>query len=262
MFNLKAVNNNINRFGRSMSRSLKKHSPEVLTGLGLAGMVITVVLAVKATPEAEKEIEKVKKEEEKETLTKTETVKAVWKCYVPAAASGFVSVACIIGASSIHMKRNAALATAYGMTQTAFKEYKDKVVETVGEKKEQSIRDEVDKERIKKNPPKKEDIIITDKGDTLCYDPALERYFRSSADAIRKAEQYINRRLRDELYVSLGDFYDELGLKHGSVYEDVGWNVDWGWVDIRFSSQLTPDGTPCLVINYDIEPRSGYETLR
>ena len=262
MFNLKSVNHNINRFGRSMSRSLKKHSPEILTGLGLAGMVITVVLAVKATPEAEKEIEKVKKEEEKETLTKTEAVKAVWKCYVPAAASGLVSAACIIGASSIHMKRNAALATAYGMTQTAFKEYKEKVIETVGEKKEQSIRDEVDKERIKKNPPKKEDIIITDKGDTLCYDPALERYFKSSADAIRKAEQYINRRLRDELYVSLGDFYDELGLKHGSIYEDIGWNVDWGWVDIRFSSQLTPDGTPCLVINYDIEPRSGYETLR
>lgn len=262
MFNLKAVNNNINRFGRSMSRSLRKHSPEILTGLGLAGMAITVVLAVKATPEAEKEIEKVKKEEEKETLTKAETVKAVWKYYVPAAASGIVSATCIIGANSIHMKRNAVFATAYGITQTAFTEYKDKVIETVGEKKEQTIRDEVDKERIKKNPPQKEDVIITDRGDTLCYDPATERYFKSSADTIRKAEQYINRRLRDELYVSLGDFYDELGLKSGKVYEDIGWNVDYGWVDIRFSSQLTPDGTPCLVINYDIEPRSGYETLR
>lgn len=262
MFNLKAVNRNINHIGRTMSKSLQKHSPELLTGFGLTGMVITVVLAVKATPEAEKEIEKVKKEEKKDHLTKTETVKATWKCYVPAATTGVVSAACIIGASSIHMKRNAALATAYGMTQTAFTEYKDKVIETVGEKKEQTIRDEVDKERIKKNPPQKEDVIITDRGDTLCYDPATERYFKSSADTIRKAEQYINRRLRDELYVSLGDFYDELGLKSGKVYEDIGWNVDYGWVDIRFSSQLTPDGTPCLVINYDVEPKAGYETLR
>lgn len=258
MFNLKAVNKNFNALTKTASKSLRKHSPEILTGFGIAGIVVTVVLAVTATPKAEEAIKERKEKEEKEELTKKEVVETAWKFYVPSAVTGAVSIACIIGASSIHIKRNAALATAYGMTQTAFSEYKEKVIETVGEKKEKSIQDEVDKERLKKHPVSKEDIAFTGKGTVPCFDSSTGRYFYSNADEIKKAEQAINKLLRDDMFVSLNDFYYELNVKPAPVYDKVGWNVDWGWIDIQFSSQLMADGTPCLVISYLVEPKENY----
>ena len=108
-----------------------RHSPEILIGLGITGMVSTTVLAVKATPKALDLIEEAKEKENKDELTAMETVKATWKCYIPAATTCVFSAACLIGANSVNSKRNAALATAYKLTENAFTEYKEKVVETI-----------------------------------------------------------------------------------------------------------------------------------
>ena len=56
--------------------SLKKHSPEILTGIGVGGMITTVVLAVRATPEALRRIENKKRVEKRKDLTVKETVQA------------------------------------------------------------------------------------------------------------------------------------------------------------------------------------------
>ena len=90
----------------SIKRSASKRSPEILIGLGIAGMLTTTVLAVKATPKAIK-LKELEENEKQDYLTKTEVVKATWKCYIPAAVTCTVSVACIVGASSIHNKRGA-----------------------------------------------------------------------------------------------------------------------------------------------------------
>lgn len=37
---------------KSVRTAMKKHSPEILTGIGIAGMITTTVMAVKATPKA------------------------------------------------------------------------------------------------------------------------------------------------------------------------------------------------------------------
>ena len=68
--------------------STKKHSPEILTGIGIAGMITTVVIAVKSTPKAIKLIEEKKTEHNAETLTPLETVKAAWFCYIPSTVIG------------------------------------------------------------------------------------------------------------------------------------------------------------------------------
>ena len=82
--------------------SISKRSPEILIGIGIAGMVTTTVLAVKATPKALELINDKKDELEVEKLTPIETVKATWKCYVPAAVSGAVSIACLLGSHSVN----------------------------------------------------------------------------------------------------------------------------------------------------------------
>lgn len=35
---------------KGVKRALRKHSPEILTGIGIAGMIATTVTAVRATP--------------------------------------------------------------------------------------------------------------------------------------------------------------------------------------------------------------------
>lgn len=245
---------------RTIRTAVKKHSPEILTGIGIAGMITTTVMAVRATPKALMLIDDKKEELDVEKLEPKELIVTTWKCYIPSAAVGTISVICLIGASSVNVRRRAALATAYALSESAFKEYQEKVVETIGEKKEEAIRDSVAKDKLEKNPVTTQHVIITEKGNTLCYDSASGRYFKSDIEKLRKIENELNRRMRDEMFISWNDFNYEVGLPQMSMGNDLGWNIDQGYLELRFSSQLAEDGTPCLVIDYHVEPRYDYRT--
>lgn len=243
---------------RNLQNAAKKHSPEILTGVGIAGMITTTIMAVRATPKALILIDKKKEELETEKLSPKELILTTWKCYIPATTIGTVSVLCLISASSVNIRRRAALATAYTLSESALKEYQEKVVETIGEKKEQSIRDAVAKDKIDKNPASNCEVFITEKGNTLCFDVVSGRYFKSDIDKIKKVENELNRRMRDEMYISLNEFYYEIGLDSISIGDELGWNIDNGYIELQFSSQLADDGTPCLVLGYLVEPRYDY----
>jgi hypothetical protein len=240
---------------------VSKHSPEILTGIGTAGLITTTVLAVKATPKALKLIEEAKEEQNIDKLTAVDTVKTTWKCYIPAAATCIASVACIIGASSVSVRRNATLAAAYKLSESAFTEYREKVRETIGEKKEETVREALDKDRIEKNPVSKNEVIITGKGTTLCYDHHSGRYFESDIDRIKRAENSLNKEMIHDIsgYVSLNDLYDEIGLERTPLGESMGWNTEKGLIDIHFGSQLTEDGRPCIVLDHINPPVYGYD---
>lgn len=251
----------------SLSRSLRKtglkvqkHSPEILTGLGIAGFVSSVFMVAKAAPKAEKLKEEIRSEMEADGFTekeiKVQEVKDMVPIFLPTAIMCVASTACIIGANRIGAKRQATLAAAYAISEGRFKEYQEKVIEKLGERKEQTIRDEICKDEIEKNPPKESDLIL-DEDEILCYDKVIGRYFKSDVNAIRKAETIINRRLISEMYISLNEFYDELDLEHVEIGDDLGWTVDEIF-EISFSSQLTANNTPCLVISYDYVPKFDY----
>lgn len=247
------ANTKLSLIAKTIKTTMTKHSPAILTGVGIAGMISTTVLAVRATPKALQLVE-----EEKEDCTgklgKLDVIKTVWKCYIPAAITGGLSIVCLIGANSVNLRRNAALAAAYTLSESSLKEYQQKVIETVGEKKEQTVRDAIAKDRIENNPIGDREIIITEKGDTLCYDLISGRYFRSDIDKIRRAENEINRRLRDEMCISLNEFYYEIGLNPIGIGDDLGWNINIGYMELDFSSQLSEDEKPCLVMNYMVAP--------
>ena len=238
----------------------KKHSPEILTGVGIAGMLTTVVLAVQATPKALRLIDEKKADiPEEEKLPRIEVVKAAWKVYVPAVLTGILSTICLIGANSVNQRRNAAIAAAYSLSESALKEYREKVVETIGERKEQAIRDDIAKDRITENPVR--EVIVSDRGSTLCYDSLSGRYFKSDIEKLRRIVNDLNRRMRDEMFISLNDFYcaiDNPDLGPTKLGDMLGWNIDKGYIDLNFSSQLTTDGTPCLVLDYTVVPEYEY----
>ena len=250
---------NLQSMTRQALRTLKKHSPGILTGIGIVGLLATSVMAVDATPKAMELIREKKEELGVEKLTAAETVKATWKCYIPAAVTAATSVACIVGANSVNAKRQAALATACTLSETAMREYKDKVVETIGEKKEREVMDAIAKDKIEKNPVSKSEVILTNKGDTLCFDPWSSRYFKSDAEKLRKAVNDLNYQLINEGCVTLNDFYYDIGLEETRPGETLGWNINrGGQVQFRFSSQVAEDGTPCLVLEFINPPSYDY----
>lgn len=247
----------LSKFTRDIRLSLAKHSPEILIGMGIAGMVTTTVLAVKATPKALLLIEEKKAELEVEKLTPVETVKTTWKCYVPALCTGVASAACIIGSNSVNAKRNAALATAYKLSETAFSEYRDKALEVVGEKKEKTIRDKVSEEQVKNNPVNKTDIIVTGKGKTLFFDPLSSRYFYSDLESIKRAINNLNKEMICDPFdtgVTVNDFYTEIGLPRTGTGDSLGWKIS-KLIDIYPSAQMADEdseheGEPCIVLNF------------
>ena len=248
---------------RDMRLSLSRHSPEILIGLGVTGMITTTVLAVKATPKALRLIEMRKEELDVESLTPIETVKTTWKCYIPAAVSGAVSVACVIGSNSVNAKRNAALATAYKLSETAFSEYRDSVIETIGEKKERTIRDKVSEKQIEEHPVTTTEVIVTGKGKTLFFEPLSARYFYSDLEKIKRAENTLNKQIICDPFdagVALNEFYDEIGLPPTATGDSLGWKLSGGLIDIYPSAQMADEdseheGEPCIVLNYTTPPQ-------
>ena len=261
---------------KKIQKVLTKRSPEILTGIGIAGMITTTVLAVKATPKALLLIDAMKDKKaveldidlpvrdsdaDKVKLTTAETIKAAWKPYIPAAVTGVCSVACIIGANSVHLRRNAALATAYQLSTTAFNEYKEKVVETIGEKKEKVVRQNIAKDKVENNPVSKTEVFVTGNGSSLFYDTLSGRYFESDMNKLEKAVNNLNWLMNNgnEPYISLTQLYDELGLSHTGVSDNIGWKVEDGNIELAVSAQVADDGRPCLVMDFLRAPEYGYD---
>lgn len=266
---------NLSGLIKSIKAGTVKHGPEILTGFGIAGFWVAGALAVAATPKALDLIEKEKKRQnraladeaerngcdthvEVEKLKPVDIVKTTWKCYAPAVATGVIASICLIGSDKIQAKRYTLLAAAYKLSENTFAEYRDKVVETIGEKKEKAIRDNIQKDRVDGNPSSNHGVIVTSVGNTRCYDHYAGRYFTSDIDKIKKAVNEINRIMLRDGYVSLNEFYDQLDLSGTKVGSAVGWNTDMGLVELDFSP-LLDEGVPCLAIDFVKKPKYDFD---
>lgn len=272
------MNTKLTNMFKNARKFLGKHSPEILTGIGIAGWISTTVLAVKATPKA---LELIKDEIDRQNdqnvrdavangedncayitkLKPVDLVKTCWKPYLPALGLSLASTSCIIGANAIHYKRNAALATVYAISERTLLRYKDKVIETLGEKKEKEISDKVAQKNVNDHKVSDRSIIITSKGNTLCMDSFSGRYFRSDIDTIKKAINKINRDLTYDHYVSLNTVYGEIGLDNVKNGELLGWNLDNGLIEPSFSTCLADNDEPCVVIDFYIQPKYDFDKL-
>lgn len=224
---------------------LEKNSVVILTGIAVGGTITTAIFASNAGIKAISIIR------ENNITDPKDKIKATWKCYIPTGIIISTTVISIIGINRINNRRNAALATLYSIAQKTFKEYQDQVVKQIGSNKEQKIRDGIDRERILNNPPEEKNIIFSG-GDVICYDPLTGRYFQSDIEKIRKIVNELNRRLIIEMYISLNEFHNDLGLASTNLGNDLGFDIDHGLLEVNYSSQLTKDEKPCLVLNYKV----------
>lgn len=252
------MTNKIKEFGKKVLNGAMDNSPEILTGLTCGGVVGTAIMSGQAAVKANEELKKIEEDFKKveEELSWKDKIRYTWKFYIPTALMGGVTMVCAIGSNRISSNRVAAISSLYAIAEKGLKEYQDKVIETIGEKKEQTIKDEIAKDRIDRDPVSKNEVILTGTGDFLCYDAMYGGYFRSTIDKIKKVENAMNHELLGGMdsWVSLNEVRYELGrepIKGGDV---IGWTIN-ELIHFSFSTQLTEDGEPCLVVEYNARPK-------
>jgi len=243
----------------------KKYSPQILIGVGIAGVVSATVLACRATIKAVPAIasfneelddihsmknDNLSKDDEKEyqkELVKLYAKNALVfvKLYAPAIVIGSLSVAALIGSHGIMAKRNAALLAMYKGAEEAYSAYRIRVREELGEEREEDL--------FRGN---KEEVVMADDGPhrikkSQIYPTQYDRYFDDSCkNWERNAEynllflthqqSYANDRLRARGHIMLNEVYDMLGFPRTKEGAEVGWvwkkglenYVDFGMFEI------------------------------
>ena len=248
----------LNKLIRQVEKFTVDNSPTILTALGVTGTITTAYLTGKASFKAAETISKEQfkinlHELKSHELTFKEKTKLVWTYYIPPTVAGAGTVAAVVCANRISSKRAAAMAAAYSISEKAFSEYKEKVVEKLGEKKEQAARDEIAQQKVDANPPGSAQVIVTGGGEVLFLDKYTGRYFYSSMETVKSAENEVNFRVLHNDYATLNDFYQQIGLSAAPVGEEVGWAADQG-LYLNYSTTISDDKKPCIVIDYVVMP--------
>jgi len=233
---------------RKSEKLLADNSPLILTAIGVTGTITTAYFAGKASFKAAEVLEFELSAQEPRTF-RTDMEK-VWKLYIPAVISGTGTIACIIMANRIGTRRAAAMASAYAISERAFTEYKEKVVEQLGEKREQKIRDEIQQERIDR-----EHLVVGPKpsGKVWCKDAWSGRVWPCTMETIKKAQNDTNHEVLNYGYASLTDFYQRVGLEGTKESDNVGWNSD-KLLEVFFTTGLSDDQEPVLIMDFAVAP--------
>lgn len=283
---------NFKRVFKAVGRTAKEHSPEILTGIGIAGFIATVVLAVKATPEVADSIEFAKENiaydeyvdewNESHQDRKYDSMKPAsfrefvdceyseglypvklkfkdvflgsWKAYLPAAITGCTSIACVIGGVSTSLRRTAAMATVAKVAETTLKEYSKKVVEEIGEEKEQKIKEKASAAAVEKVKVEDQKLPVHYGEQQLYCDNYTKRVFYATPAQIEKAFGELNVALASGDEYSMNDFHSSFGLDESPTGEMTGWRPEDYKVGYSIGSSVSYDGRALLVICFDVWP--------
>ena len=245
--------------------NIKKHSPEILTGIGVTGVVSGVILSCKATlkvgavidehkavleqikearklDETEEDIDYSEKDAKKDkALITVKTGVKFAKLYLPGALCVGVGIACLLKSNSILRKRGMALGAAYLAVDKAFKDYRSRVVERFGEDvdrqlyyniKEEEIEETVvDDKGKEKKVKKKAEVVDPDamSGYSRLFDqsnPNWEKSMDANKMWLDMQMSYANDLLKARGFLTLNEVYELLGFKPTKAGMVVGWKYD------------------------------------
>lgn len=244
---------------------LKKHSPEILVVAGIAGTVVSAVLACKATTKVAEILDETKgtldtihdgmetgaingqeyttEDGKKDTVVVyAQTGMKLAKLYGPAIILGTLSITSILASNNILRKRNVALGAAYAAIDKSFKEYRGRVIERFGEQVDTELKYgikakkfeeiEVDPETGKEKKVKKT-VMIADpnlQSDYAVYFDSKSRNYETNPDYNRmflKAQQvFANDKLQTRGHLFLNEVLDDLDLPRTPAGQIVGWTKD------------------------------------
>lgn len=237
--------------------SSKMHSPTILFGAGVVGVVATAVLASKATLKAGEVLDRTKEGMDKATEVRdmghpdysamdyrkdvvyvyTRGIKDLASLYAPTLIVGTLSIACLAGSHRMLTQRNLALTAAYSTLDKAFKEYRKRVVAEYGEDRDRELFHGYKEHEVvhetKKGEPKVTRVRKADpnhaSGYSRWFAQGLSTEWEPRADLnlhfLRVQQEYFNHRLRAKGYVFLSEVYNALGLGYSQAATVVGWRI-------------------------------------
>lgn len=242
----------------------KRNGSTILTYASAVGLVTTTVMAVKATPKALKKIEEAK-EEKGEELTTLETIRVAGTTYIPVVLVGASTIACMFGANVLNKRNQAALASAYALLDTSYKEYRDKLKELYGEEAHENIVNAIAIEKAKNSYVGASYLgTVCDLTDdescgapVLFYEEYSNRYFEAPIEQVINAEYHLNRNYILRGYCYLNELYEFLGLEPTDYGSVLGWTPrDEGeyWIEFNHRKVVLDDGLECYILELPFEP--------
>lgn len=265
MKNKTEIMKSVNGVASKAVMKLKKHSPEILVVAGIAGTVVSAVLACKATTKVAEILDETKgtldtihegmetgaingqeyttEDGKKNTVVVyAQTGMKLAKLYAPAIILGTLSITSILTSNNILRKRNVALGAAYAAIDKSFKEYRGRVIERFGEQVDTELKYgikakkfeeiEVDHENGKEKKVKKT-VMVADpnlQSDYAVYFDSKSRNYETNPDYNRmflKAQQaFANDKLQTRGHLFLNEVLDDLDLPRTPAGQIVGWTKD------------------------------------
>lgn len=265
MKNKTEIMKSVNGVASKTVMKLKKHSPEILVVAGIAGTVVSAVLACKATTKVAEILNETKgtldtihegmetgaingqeyttEDGKKDTVVVyAQTGMKLAKLYGPAIILGTLSITSILASNNILRKRNVALGAAYAAIDKSFKEYRGRVIERFGEQVDTELKYgikakkfeeiEVDPETGKEKKVKKT-VMVADpnlQSDYAVYFDSKSRNYETNPDYNRmflKAQQaFANDKLQTRGHLFLNEVLDDLDLPRTPAGQIVGWTKD------------------------------------
>lgn len=251
---------------RAVEKSASKHAPELLLVFAGLCFVTSITEAWKEGKKSKENVAERREElqlEEDEKLPMKEVIDATWKNYIPVVVPMTVGIMCLFGAHSVNSQRNAALAAAYKLTEESYIRYKDKVKETIGEKKAEQIDTEIAKDLVGNDPVSKAYIINTGNGTSLYKETLFGNYFWSDRNQIDKAINNINERMMTEMYITVAELYSELNIPAPDAAGLLAWDINkTGIIRQTYHYTEANDGTPCGVLGFYNLPGPAYNDTK
>lgn len=248
---------------------LQENATTLLTAGGVVGTVATAVLAGRASFKAaeiirDAELKAIHTAPVDDTiaqdtmgLERKDKLLLTFPLFIPPVVTGGITIVAIVMSNRMNAQKAAAFAAAYGLSQRQLEEYKAKVAEKLGVPKTQKLEDEVAQDRVKNAWGEGGNIIIVGDGEVMCYDQPTGRFFKSTMQMIDSAVNAVNNEIIRHDCVSASQFYEELGLPPTTWTDMVGFNRE-GLVDLKKSTVLAPDDTPCIAIDFKTPPVEDY----
>lgn len=239
------------------------HASGITAGMSIIGLVGTVILAVRATPEAYDiyldacdALEDAETEQEAKEIKK-EAGKKLVKNYIPAIAAGIATGVSIVATKEFSF--DAGKAVGLGITEaavySAVSEYRAETRKAIGERKEEEIYEEVVKNHAREHLSDRPIILSSNSGDYLCFDTAGGTFFRANHQKIRDAILNVNDKLMNEDEATVADLYSELGIPYGLAQEKLYWHIKNGLIKEYYDHAKDDNNEPYLIIDYYTEPK-------
>lgn len=266
--------------------ALKRNSPHISFGIGVAGVLASTVLACRATLKLEKTVAAIESDlhavhaldiqadyEQSKVHYRKDIAYTYAKgsfelvrLYAPAIAVGIPSLALLTSSHVQLTRRNTALTVAYTGLHEAYNQYRERVRDAVGEERERDIFHGVKIKEIKDEDGKTKKLKTIDPNALSVYAKIFDELnpnYTKDAEVnrlfIQCQQQYANDLLQAKGFLFLNDVYDMLGFDRTQAGQVVGWRisddgdnyVDFGLFDCT-SSRFVNNIERSIVLDFNV----------